>query len=153
VVAPVEEAEARVEGRGLPPAELETIRAELRPAVADIVRLLVLDLARAELGRLAATLDGRPPPTAETVLLGIEVPQETPRALPEGSDPPPAARAARKVCSTCGKEKAARAFERGRRTCRACRSEASRRNYRERQARARAEANGANGGEPEADPG
>jgi hypothetical protein len=51
------------------PAELEDLVEESRPAVAEIVRRLVLNLAREEPGRIAATLNGRPGSTAEMVLL------------------------------------------------------------------------------------
>ena len=149
MVATVEE--ARVEAHGLAPGSAEAIREELRPAVAEIVRRIVLDLAREELGRLAASLNGRPPPPLE-IAVAVHEPQEPPRALAEGSATLPAATATtRRRCSACGVEKPARAFERGRGQCRACRHEAARRRYHDRQARARA-AQG-NGAEPVDPPG
>jgi hypothetical protein len=65
----------------------EIVRAELREPVADVVRRLVVELAREELARIAASVNGGPGPTAETVLLGPQSPQEPPGALGEGSGP------------------------------------------------------------------
>jgi hypothetical protein len=153
VVATVEEARVGVHGFDLPsdPDVLETIREELRPLAREVVRRLVVELAREELGRLGATLNGRPPPTAESVLLGPKEPQESTRPRGEGSAPPPAAKAMRRLCSACGEEKPARAFEAGRRTCRACRAEAARRNYRKRHGQTHAART--NGGGAEEGPG
>jgi hypothetical protein len=110
----------------------EALREELRPLARKVVRRLVLDLAREELGRLGASLNGGPPPPVERVLLARREPQDSTRPLAEGSGPPPAATSTRRRCSACGEEKPAWAFEPGRRTCRACRAEAARRNYRKR---------------------
>jgi hypothetical protein len=130
----------------------EIVRAELREPVADVVRRLVVELAREELGRIAASLNGGPGPTAEMVLDGPQDRQEPPRALGEGPRPARPATATRRRCASCGEEKAARGFEQGRRQCRVCRAEAARRRYHARQTRARAAAaqasNGAEADEP-----
>jgi hypothetical protein len=57
LVAPVDD--ARVNAHEVGPESLESIRAEPRPAVADVVRLLVLNLAQEELRRIAASLKRR----------------------------------------------------------------------------------------------
>jgi hypothetical protein len=132
----------------------DLVRAELRPVarviVARILRDVLLDVAREEIGRLVGeSPNGRPAPPTEIALGGHGSPQETAQALGEGSDPPPARRQTRRRCTSCGEEKALRGFERGRAQCRACRAEAARARYRERQARARAaRSNGAEAEEP-----
>jgi ribosomal protein L37AE/L43A len=131
----------------------EIVRAELREPVAELVRRVVLDLAReeaeAQLARLGASLNGGPRAAAEMVLSGPQSPQDTTEALAKVSDFPRALEAARRLCHLCQKEKPAEAFERGRWQCRDCRRVAARRHYHERQARARSVVRAANGAEPE----
>jgi hypothetical protein len=129
----------------------QLVRKELRDPIADVVRLLVVELARDELGRIAASLNGGPGPTGSIVLPSPQD-RQTPRALPEASHAPQTRKATRRRCSSCGQEKAARSFEKGRSQCRDCRHEAARRRYRERQARIRAAAE-ENGAEPSEEPG
>jgi hypothetical protein len=125
----------------------EIVRAELREPAVEIVRRLVLDLAREELDRIAASLNGKPEPRADLLLRGSPAPQDEPRALPPTSDLPPSPAASSRLCRLCGQLKPPSDFERGRHQCRACRREGARRPYRERQERAIARA--ANGSEPE----
>jgi hypothetical protein len=116
----------------------DLVRAELRPVVGDVVRLLVLDLAREELGRIAASLNGRPRRPTEMVLPGSQEHQELPRALGEGSDPPENGAAPLRRCRGCDETKPPDAFEAGRHECRACRAARKRREYRARRAAAEA---------------
>jgi hypothetical protein len=71
------------------PAELEELVEEFRPAVDEIVRRLVLDLAREEFDRIvAASWSGGPRARADVVLCGPQDRRDAPRALPERSHPP-----------------------------------------------------------------
>jgi hypothetical protein len=84
------------------PASLdELVRAELRPAVAAVVRQLVLDLAREEVARLTANGAG---------------------AIEHERGSGSAANGAVKTCSRCGQTKPADQFQRQRRQCRDCRN-------------------------------
>jgi hypothetical protein len=129
----------------------EIVRAELREPVAELVRRVVLDLAReeaeAQLSRLRASLNGGPgAAAAEMVPSGPQSPQEATGALAEGSVSPPMPQ---RLCRACGETKPAEAFERGRWQCRDCRRVTARRHYRDRQARARSVVRAANGAELE----
>jgi hypothetical protein len=106
------------------PAELEEIVEEFRPAVREIVRRLVRDLARQELekmvmnGRPAAAeimpMNDGPGPDAETVLGGHRTGPPATRALGEGSDTSETANGLLRRCRACDTWKPPDAFEPGR---------------------------------------
>jgi hypothetical protein len=123
----------------------EIVRAELREPAVEIVRRLVLDLAREELDRIAATLsNGGPEPRADLLLRGNYSPEDEPRALPPTSDLSPSPAGSARLCRLCGQRKPPSDFEPGRRACRTCRAARKRAEY-----RARREAEKANGSGPE----
>jgi hypothetical protein len=146
--------EARIEGRESEPdqprpsgavVDLEAVvREELREPVAELVRRLVLDLAREEVERIiAASLNGGPEPMAEDPPESPQEPQDATGALDQASATGETFGGQLKRCRGCGKSKPAATFTAGRRECPDCRRERKRKEYR----RARARAEEANGSE------
>ena len=105
----------------------QIIRDELRVPVSELVRRVVVELVREQLNgdRLAK---------AQSAVSGPENAQTETNGPGETSDSPQTSTGL-KTCRVCGEQKAARAFERGRRQCRQCRRGVERRS-RERRAAA-----------------
>ena len=105
----------------------QIIRDELRVPVSELVRRVVVELVREQLNgdRLAK---------AQSAVSAPENAQTETNGPGETSDSPQTSTGL-KTCRVCGEQKAARAFERGRRQCRQCRRGVERRS-RERRAAA-----------------